>query len=290
MRDTVLPAASGGNEEMAASHVCAWLRKVQLSSCPGNFIFVTVIRLPIVYATLLYSSQLGTSLSVQQIALDSAFSHQEKKKFDRRASLLKTAAEPNVAETALIDAFSAARGETGFTVAAGRLVSPALRHVFLFPPPPLPSVPPFILPPHLEHCCVATETRCATLCAARGGLCCYLAGTVSALFSRLVEGEIAVWCGGRTLSPLCRTEKKKKENGGSALSLVVEFSVWKRFLGTCFNFAPFIPGFVEEDETGGGWWAVFLRVRHISFLFFFSPFPLIFSMIENLGRGASGIG
>lgn len=210
MRDTVLPAASGGNEEMAASHVCAWLRKVQLSSCPGNFIFVTVIRLPIVYATLLYSSQLGTSLSVQQIALDSAFSHQEKKKFERRASLLKTAAEPNVAETALIDAFSAARGETGFTVAAGRLVSPALRHVFLFPPPPLPSVPPFILPPHLEHCCVATETRCATLCAARGGLCCYLAGTVSALFSRLVEGEIAVWCGGRTLSPLCRTEKKKK--------------------------------------------------------------------------------
>lgn len=169
MRDTVLPAASGGNEEMAASHVCAWLRKVQLSSCPGNFIFVTVIRLPIVYATLLYSSQLGTSLSVQQIALDSAFSHQEKKKFERRASLLKTAAEPNVAETALIDAFSAARGETGFTVAAGRLVSPALRHVFLFPPPPLPSVPPFILPPHLEHCCVATETRCATLCAARGG-------------------------------------------------------------------------------------------------------------------------
>lgn len=210
MRDTVLPAASGGNEEMAASHVCAWLRKVQLSSCPGNFIFVTVIRLPIVYATLLYSSQLGTSLSVQQIALDSAFSHQEKKKFERRASLLKTAAEPNVAETALIDAFSAARGETGFTVAAGRLVSPALRHVFLFPPPPLPSVPPFILPPHLEHCCVATETRCATLCAARGGLCCYLAGTVSALFSRLVEGEIAVWCGGRTFSPLCRTEKKKK--------------------------------------------------------------------------------
>lgn len=62
---------------------------------------------------------------------------------------------------------------------------------------------------------------------------------------------------------------------------------WER----CFNFAPFIPGFVEEDETGGGWWAVFLRVRHISFLFFFFfPFPLIFSMIENLGRGASGIG
>lgn len=55
-----------------------------------------------------------------------------------------------------------------------------------------------------------------------GGLCCYLAGTVSALFSRLVEGKIAVWCGGRTFSPLCRTEKKKKEeNGGSASSLVV---------------------------------------------------------------------
>lgn len=290
MRDTVLPAASGGNEEMAASHVCAWLRKVQLSSCPGNFIFVTVIRLPIVYATLLYSSQLGTSLSVQQIALDSAFSHQEKKKFERRASLLKTAAEPNVAETALIDAFSAARGETGFTVAAGRLVSPALRHVFLFPPPPLPSVPPFILPPHLEHCCVATETRCATLCAARGG--CAATWLELSLHSSLGSWRERLQCGAAVV--LCphsvAQKKKKKENGGSALSLVVEFSVWKRFLGTCFNFAPFIPGFVEEDETGGGWWAVFLRVRHISFLFFFSPFPLIFSMIENLGRGASGIG
>lgn len=209
MRDTVLPAASGGNEEMAASHVCAWLRKVQLSSCPGNFIFVTVIRLPIVYATLLYSSQLGTSLSVQQIALDSAFSHQEKKKFERRASLLKTAAEPNVAETALIDAFSAARGETGFTVAAGRLVSPALRHVFLFPPPPLPSVPPFILPPHLEHCCVATETRCATLCAARGG--CAATWLELSLRSSLGSWRERLQCGAAVvLFPHSVAQKKKK--------------------------------------------------------------------------------
>lgn len=222
VRDTVLPAASGGNEEMAASHVCAWLRKVQLSSCPGNFIFVTVIRLPIVYATLLYSSQLGTSLSVQQIALDSAFSHQEKKKFERRASLLKTAAEPNVAETALIDAFSAARGETGFTVAAGRLVSPALRHVFLFPPPPLPSVPPFILPPHLEHCCVATETRCATLCAARGG--CAATWLELSLRSSLGSWRERLQCGAAVVlfpHSVAQKKKKKEENGGSASSLVV---------------------------------------------------------------------
>lgn len=219
MRDTVLPAASGGNEEMAASHVCAWLRKVQLSSCPGNFIFVTVIRLPIVYATLLYSSQLGTSLSVQQIALDSAFSHQEKKKFERRASLLKTAAEPNVAETALIDAFSAARGETGFTVAAGRLVSPALRHVFLFPPPPLPSVPPFILPPHLEHCCVATETRCATLCAARGG--CAATWLELSLRSSLGSWRERLQCGAAVvLFPHSVAQKKKKKRGKRWLRFV----------------------------------------------------------------------
>lgn len=209
MRDTVLPAASGGNEEMAASHVCAWLRKVQLSSCPGNFIFVTVIRLPIVYATLLYSSQLGTSLSVQQIALDSAFSHQEKKKFERRASLLKTAAEPNVAETALIDAFSAARGDwlhrgsrpTCFARTAARIFVPSPTSAKCSSLHPSPT-------PRALLRCHGNEV-CDAVCG-EGGLCCYLAGTVSALFSRLVEGKIAVWCGGRTFSPLCRTEKKKK--------------------------------------------------------------------------------
>lgn len=101
------------------------------------------------YVMLLYSAQLGTSLSVQQIALDSAFSHQERKKIKRRASLLKTAAEPNMVESAFIDESSAARGnwlhrgirQTGFARTAASYFAFAFFSPSLTPPSDPSSLP-----------------------------------------------------------------------------------------------------------------------------------------------------
>lgn len=163
---------------------------------------------------------------------------------------------------------------TGFTVASGRLVSPALRQVILlllfFPPPSLHQVilHPFPTPR-------APWKRGVRRCVWRGGGCVATWLQLSLHSSRLVEGEIAVWCSGHTFSLLCRAEKRK--NGGSASSLVVEFSAWERFLGTCFNFAPFVPRFVEEGETGGGWVVGCIFTSEAGF-FFFSPCFLSLSL------------
>lgn len=73
VRNAVLPGASGGNEETLCGFDFVRRRRLE---------FLLVKFLPLVTCVdgTLYSSQLGTSLSVQQIALDSAFSPHEKEK------------------------------------------------------------------------------------------------------------------------------------------------------------------------------------------------------------------